>query len=135
MKTIIKNYEIKQSATFFELVTVKQLNYTPQNITGWNIYGKIEHFYHSETGIYLTVNIENALNGQFSIGLSNTQTSLLIPGNYVYDISAIISNGIVQRLQSGIMNVTVGVTNTLDPLLPPMDNGLSSNFIDGGVVP
>ena len=131
MKTIIKNYEIKQFSTFNETIKLFELNGTPTNITNWVIYGRIENFYESDESMYI-ICTKSRVPGQFTIGLSNISTSELIAGTYPYDIVAQTEDGTVARIQSGTMTVTYGVANPLDAQLT--GNGVDT-FLDGGVIP
>ena len=135
MRTIIKNYEIKQFSTFTETIKLINENYSPRNLTNWIIYGKVQNFYETNQSVYINCTITNPLLGEFTISLNNINTSRLSSGNYVYDISAQLPDGTINRIQSGTVIVTYGVTNVLSTNLPPQFNGNSlEEFIDGGIV-
>jgi hypothetical protein len=135
MKTILKNYELKQYSTFSEIIQLFNENYTPKNITDWIIYGTMKKFYESNESIYLNCILTEPNIGIFSIGLSSISTSLLSHGNYLYDITAKMPNNTILRIQSGTITVSYGITNILNPNTPPPTNGnITNEFIDGGII-
>jgi hypothetical protein len=134
MKTIIKNYEVKQFSTFLETIKILNDNRSPKDITSWAISGAMQGFYDSSKTAYIVCTKTNPLLGEFTIGLNNFTTSNIATGQYVYDISALVDPNTVYRLYSGTLTMTNGVTNLLDPDVPSSNDGNSfEQFIDGGI--
>jgi hypothetical protein len=135
MKTIIKNYEVKQFSTFLETIKILNDNRSPKDITSWAISGAIQGVYNSSETIYILCNKTNPLLGEFTIELTNLTTSSMATGQYVYDISTLVDTNTVYRLYSGTITVTQGVTDILNTAIPPTNDGDNDYFIDGGNFP
>ena len=76
------------------------------NISNTTITGFVKRSYFSLTTIPLTINITDAINGKFTISLSNAQTSTLKAGNYHYSVMAnITALTKKKKLLTGILTV------------------------------
>ena len=104
---------IKRSDSWSRTIYFQDENGSPYNITGWVIYflikPKIDDADNAIGVIAATVTITNATNGEATIELTSTQTSVL--GNYLFGCKVITPNmvGITHEaitVLEGIINFT-----------------------------
>lgn len=110
---------IEQGTTFGMTITVKDANDTVINITGYTFRGKIKESAQDATAVEeFTCTITDAVNGQFTVGLTATETAALVATgaaydsytSYTYDIEMVDSSGAVTRLLNGSVSVSPEVT-------------------------
>ena len=106
----IQNITIDQDADYTETLTIKDLTGTVVNLTGQTITSKIRKTHLSTSSTSLTTAIVSATAGTCSITLTDTVTSGLSEGRYVWDLTTTDSSGIITRRIEGRTTVTPSVT-------------------------
>jgi hypothetical protein len=81
------------------------------DLTGYTIIAAIKKSYAASTTYSMTVNIVDIDQGVISINVSNSVTSSMKAGRYVYDVVAIASGGTKTRVLEGQFEITAGVTS------------------------
>jgi hypothetical protein len=61
--------------------------------------------YYTNANVSFSANIASPADGTVSLDLTNTQTSALKPGRYVYDVELVSNVSTVERLVEGIITV------------------------------
>jgi Flp pilus assembly protein TadG len=108
---IYANLVVDQGTDFFSEVTVEGGNGLPYDLTGYTVQGQVRRTYTSSTAYPFTALVTDAPGGQISIELSNTATSQMKAGRYVYDLEIVeTSTGDITRVVEGQLEVTPGVT-------------------------
>ena len=80
------------------------------NIIGYTTEGSIKKTYTSLSSYEMLVNTVNEDLGIISLSVSDTVTSSMTPGRYVYDIYVTSPSGIKTRVLEGQFEITPGVT-------------------------
>jgi hypothetical protein len=101
--------KIEQGATFIEKVSVLDVYNNPVNLTGYTASSMMRKSYYSSTYYVIDANVTGTSNGEITLTISSSNTALLTPGRYVYDL---IINGAntVNRVVEGIATVLPSVT-------------------------
>lgn len=101
---------INQKASFHVTFIVKE-NGSVVNLTNYTAVAKYKQTYQTpdNQASSMTAAIANAATGQVSISLSDTETSLLQQGKYVYDVAIIDGSGFKTRIVEGSLRVSPGV--------------------------
>ena len=107
---IIANLFIDQGTDFSITVDVTDAAGTALNLTGYSAAAQIRKTYSSSTAsATFTTNIA-AATGQVTLSLTDTETTNLEAGRYVYDLNINSSSGQKTRVVEGQATVTPGVT-------------------------
>lgn len=102
------NLVIDQGATFSTDLTLTDENGDMLQLSGYTANSQLRKWYTSTNAVAFSASI-NVDSGVISLSLTDTQTSLLNAGRYVYDVE--ISDGsTVSRVVEGIITVTPNVT-------------------------
>lgn len=101
---------INQKASFQVTFTVKD-NGSVLNLTNYTTVAKYKPMHQTpdSQAVAMTSAVANAALGQVTISLTPTETALLQPTKYVYDVSIIDGNGFKTRIVEGSMRVSPGV--------------------------
>lgn len=108
----VTNLSIDQGATFTSDITVKDVNGTVFNLTGYTARAKMAKGYSStRTRTTITTTIANdPTTGVVTLSLTSTETAGLDSERYVYDLEIVSSGNIVTRAVEGIITVRPEVT-------------------------
>ena len=106
----ISNIFIDQGADFTTTVTVTDSNGDAVSLVGYSAAAQIRKSYSSSTSTDFTTSISNASGGEITITLSDTQTSALEAGRYLYDVLITASGGDKTRVVEGQVTVNPSVT-------------------------
>jgi len=109
----IKNLVIDQGTTFSLSITVSDANGNEIDLTGYTLQAQLRKSYGATSYTAFTVVSATPASGELTISLTNTQTSALKAGRYVYDIeivSPVVDGSEVTRVLEGIITVTPEVT-------------------------
>lgn len=101
---------VEQGATFSRTITIKDASNTAVNISSDTFAGQIRKRHQSSTKeADFDFTITDGANGEVTATISNTDTSSMDPGDFVYDIEW-TSGSTVTRLLEGTATVTPEVT-------------------------
>ena len=106
----ISNIFIDQGATFTTTVTVTDANGDAVNLSGYSVAAQIRKSHLSSTSTAFTASISNASAGEITISLTDSQTTSLEAGRYVYDVLITASGGTKTRVVEGQVTVNPSVT-------------------------
>lgn len=111
MAAIPLNLTIEQGVDFDVTFTVRNRNKTPLNLLGYTAESSIRKHYASSTSYPFSITFVDRANGRLALSMSDTLTSTLSEGRYVYDV--VITNestGIKKRVVMGSVLVSPGVS-------------------------
>ena len=106
----ISNIFIDQGATFTTTVTVSNANGDAVNLSGYSVAAQIRKTFLSSSATAFTASISNASSGEITISLTDTQTTALEAGRFVYDVLITASGGTKTRVVEGQVTVNPSVT-------------------------
>lgn len=107
---IIANIFIDQGTDFSITVDVTDTSGGALNMSGYSAAAQIRKTYGSSTvSSSFTTSIAE-ISGQVTLSLTDTQTTALESGRYVYDLNVTSSSGQTTRVVEGQAIVTPGVT-------------------------
>ena len=106
----ISNIFIDQGATFTTTVTVTDTNGDAVSLSGYSVAAQIRKSHLSSTATAFTATITNASSGEITISLTDTQTTALEAGRFVYDVLITASGGAKTRVVEGQVTVNPSVT-------------------------
>ena len=106
----ISNIFIDQGATFTTTVTVTDANGDAVNLSGYSVAAQIRKTFLSSSATAFTATISNASSGEITISLTDTQTTALEAGRFVYDVLITASGGTKTRVVEGQVTVNPSVT-------------------------
>ena len=109
----ISNIFIDQGADFTTTVTISDSDGTALDLTGYTALAQIRKTYESTTATDFTSTFDSdRTTGKITISLSDTQTSALDYGRYVYDLVITDASSIKTRVVEGIATVNPSVSRT-----------------------
>lgn len=103
-----KNLVIDQGQTFTFAFSVKNADGTAKDLTTYTVASQMRKSYHALTAVSFTTSKVD-ITGEITISLTNTASSGIKPGRYVYDVE-ISSVADTLRVREGIITVTPEVT-------------------------
>lgn len=110
----VKNLVIDQGTTFSLDITVSDANGNEIDLAGYTLRAQLRKSYGATSYTAFTVTADDdTTTGILTISLTDTQTSALKAGRYVYDVEIVapVADGsIVTRVLEGIITVTPEVT-------------------------
>ena len=107
---IIANIFIDQGTDFSITVDVTDTDGTALEMTGYTAAGQIRKTYSSSTASGTFTTAIAAASGQVTLSLTDTETSAIPAGRYVYDLTITSASSITTRVAEGQINVTPSVT-------------------------
>ena len=107
----ISNIFIDQGATFTTTVTVSDANGDAVSLSGYSVAAQIRKSHLSSTSTAFTASISNASAGEITISLTDSQTTSLEAGRYVYDVLITASGGTKTRVVEGQVTVCLLYTS------------------------
>lgn len=102
----ISNLAIDQGTTFLATILVVNDSGTARNLTGFTGRAQLKRSYYTNTNTSFTITIDNPSEGEIDLSLTDTQTSALKAGRYVYDVELVeTATGKVERIIEGIVTI------------------------------
>lgn len=109
----ISNIFIDQGATFSTTVTIEDGTGSPLDLTGYTALAQIRKTYQSTTATEFTSTFDSdRTTGLITISLTDSQTTALEEGRYVYDLLITDVSGSKTRVVEGIVTVNPSVSRT-----------------------
>ena len=107
---IQQNLYIDAGATFSTQITLYSNDgITPLNISAASFASQMRKSYTSSSSITLTCGTGVAANGELILSLTDSQTTAIKPGRYIYDVE-MVYQGQKVRVIEGIITVTPQIT-------------------------
>jgi len=106
----ISNIFIDQGTDFSITVDVTQADGNALNLTGYSAAAQIRKTYGSSSASATFTTAISAASGQVTMSLTDTQTSNITSGRYVYDLNITSGAGVTTRVVEGQAIITPGVT-------------------------
>jgi hypothetical protein len=103
------NIIIDQGTDFSAIIDLQTPSGIVYNLVGYTVAAQMRKNYSSSTATTFYCSHSGA-DGQISMVLNKTATSLLDPGRYLYDIEITSPGGTVTRVVEGTATVTPGMT-------------------------
>jgi len=105
------NISADQGATFQTLLEVEDSYGDPLDLSNFELYGQIRRTYKSDVAQNFTITSAEPTSGALYIELSDTQTSAMKSGRYVYDVygTDTTTNKTIKLLE-GIFEIIPSVT-------------------------
>ena len=107
---IIANLFIDQGTDFTVTVDVSDATGGILDLTGYSAAAQIRKTYGSSTKVDFTTSTGTPSQGKVTMSLTDTQTSALESGRYVYDLNITSGAGVTTRVVEGQAIITPGVT-------------------------
>lgn len=108
---VVSNLSIDQGTSYSVTIEVTDDTGTPRNLSGYTARSQMRRSYYTNSNVSFMANIFNPAEGEITLSLTNTQTSNLRQGRYVYDVELVLtSTGNVERIVEGIVTVYPEVT-------------------------
>lgn len=103
------NIEIEQGTDFEVTINVENLVGDPYDLTNHTVASQMRKNYSSSSATTFTAS-HNDAGGVVTLSLDNTQTELLEPGRYLYDVEITSDTNKKTRVIEGVATVTPGIT-------------------------
>ena len=103
------NITINKASDFSRTFAVKVDDQT-QDLTGFQFAGTLKPNYNSDVAVDFVTVITDAVQGLFTIKLTDVTTTDMTPGNWVYDVVQTDTAGLKTRLLEGQAFVKPGAT-------------------------
>ena len=107
---IIANLFIDQGTDFSVTVDVSDATGGVLDLTGYSASAQIRKTYGSSTKTDFATNLGTPSQGKVTMSLTDTVTSALESGRYVYDLNITSGGGVTTRVVEGQAIITPGVT-------------------------
>ena len=102
----VSNLAIDQGTTYTVTIGVTDTTGSARDLHGFTGRSQMRRSYYTNSNVAFTVNIDDPAEGLITLNLTNTQTSALRPGRYVYDLELVNdSTQDVERIVEGIVTV------------------------------
>ena len=111
MAVYVVNLVIDQGADFNQTLNLQSsLTNAPLNLVGYTGSAQLRKHSSSRGKYDLTVTFVDRVNGVIRLGLTDTITSRIKPGRYIYDIILTDGSGFKERIVEGSVLVREGAT-------------------------
>ena len=106
----IANIAIDQGTTFSTTISVTLADGTVRDLTGYTFRSQMRKSYYTNTYIAFTCTAPTPANGEIILSLTDTQTTAIKAGRYLYDLEIVSPASVVERIVEGIITVYPEVT-------------------------
>jgi len=104
------NFTIEQGTTFNRVLTLQE-NGSAMNLSGYSVASQIRSTHDSSSVVgTISCTVSNASGGELTLTMTNSTTSAIEEGIYVYDIEITSAAGSVTRILQGNVTVSPEVT-------------------------
>lgn len=105
------NIVIDQGSDFSSTIDLTDASGTIFNLTNYTVAAQMRKNYSSSSAVTFNTS-HNGANGQIFLVLLKSNTNILAPGRYLYDVEITSAGNITTRVVEGIVTVTPGMTRT-----------------------
>lgn len=106
----VSNLFVDAGADYSTIITVAATNGQPLNLTGYSVASQMRKSYASSTVYNFTTSLYDASQGKVRLQLSNSQSSAIPAGRWLYDVEITSPSGTKTRVLEGIVTVTPEIT-------------------------
>lgn len=106
----ITNLFIDQGSTFNSIVTLKNQDGTPMNLTNFSVKSQFRKSYRSSQAITFTSSIYHAVSGRIRLQLPADTSSSVKAGRYLFDVEITSPTGEKYRALEGIVVISPEIT-------------------------
>jgi hypothetical protein len=103
------NLQIDQGSDFSATIDLVDATGAVYNLTGHTIAAQMRKNYASSAAMTFNTS-HNSANGQIQLAMTSSNTAVIEPGRYLYDVEIRSSGGAVTRVVEGVITVTPGIT-------------------------
>jgi hypothetical protein len=106
----ITNLYIDQGSTFNSIVTLKNQDGTPMNLTGFTVKSQFRKSYKSSQAFTFTASVFDATTGRIRLQLPANTSSAVRAGRYLFDIEITSPSSEKYRALEGIVVISPEIT-------------------------
>lgn len=106
----ISNLFVDAGANYSNIISVAASNGQALDLTGYSVASQIRKSYQSSIAYNFTCSVYDATAGKIRLQLSNTQSSAIPAGRWLYDVEITSPSGTKTRVVEGIVTVTPQIT-------------------------
>ena len=106
----ISNLYVDAGATYSNIITVTASNGQALNLTSYTVASQMRKSYSSSTSYAFTASIYDAANGKIRLQLTDSQSSAIPAGRWLYDVEITSGSGTKTRVIEGIVTVNPQIT-------------------------
>lgn len=106
----ITNLFIDQGSTFSSIVTLRNQDGSPMNLTGFTVKSQFRKSYQSSQAFTFTSNVFDALTGRIRLQLAADASSAVRAGRYLFDVEITSPIGEKYRALEGIVVISPEIT-------------------------
>ena len=106
----VSNLFVDAGANYSNIITVAASNGQALDLTGYTVASQMRKSYQSSTAYNFTASIYNAATGKVRLQLSDTQSSAIPVGRWLYDVEITSPSGTKTRVVEGIVTVSPQIT-------------------------
>ena len=111
MAVYVSNLTVNTGTTFSQIFTLESADTnSATDLTGFTASAQMRKHPGSSSATKFTTSIIHATGGRRRVGLTTSQTAVLKPGRFMYDVLITDSQGEVTRVLEGSVLVREGVT-------------------------
>lgn len=107
----VVHFEIDQAASFEKELQALDKNGNPINLTGYTLRAQAKPSFVTFVAHTFTITVTDAVEGKFTLSLTDIQTRDMSPGRMLYDVKATSSSGVTTRTHEGIIQVNPTITD------------------------
>lgn len=106
----ISNIYLDAGSDYSNIITLDSAGGAPLDLTGYTVKSQMRKSYSSSTVYTFTATIFNAVAGQIQLSMTASQTEVIPPGRWLYDVEITSSTGARRRVVEGLVIVTPQIT-------------------------
>ena len=106
----ITNLFIDQGSTFNSIVTLKNQDGTPMNLTNFTVKAQFRKSYRSSQAVTFTASVYHALSGRIRLQLPADTSSSVKAGRYLFDVENTSPTSEKYRALEGIVVISPKIT-------------------------
>lgn len=104
------NLYVDQGSTYTVSINLTDSDNSAKDLTNHSARSQMRRSYYSVSNTQFSANITDAANGVITLSLTDSQTSNLKAGRYVYDVELISPANVITRIIEGIVVISPEAT-------------------------
>ena len=106
----VSNLFVDAGANYSNIITVAASNGQALDLTGYTVASQMRKSYQSSTAYNFSASVYQAATGKVRLQLSDTQSSAIPAGRWLYDVEITSPSGTKTRVVEGIVTVSPQIT-------------------------